>query len=92
MQQLSDMGEWSNTCVLEWEKIDCLLDEARAAAKGRCSAKHTGLFPWSPALQTAGQTLLYWKLRKSGFTTRKVNATMLTNLVKSLKLTVADIA
>jgi hypothetical protein len=35
--------------------------------------------------------LLYWKLRKSGFTTRKVNATMLTNLAKSSKLTVADI-
>ncbi len=91
LQQVSDTGEWSDACVLEWEKIDRLLDEARTAAEGRCAAKPTGLHPWSPALQAAGRTLLYWKLRKSGFTTKRVNTKMLTSLATSLQLKVVDI-
>ena len=51
LQRSSNTGEWTDASVREWEKIDRLLAEARASAKGKCEAKRTGILPWSPALE-----------------------------------------
>ena len=91
LQLRSDRGEWTDECLQEWETLDRLLAEIRSAAEGKCDAKRTGMFPWSPALETAGRTLLYWKLRKTGFTNKKTNAKMLATLAKDLTIPAVEI-
>jgi hypothetical protein len=86
LQHLSDKNLWSDACVLEWEVIDRRLLEARIFAEQKCKVKQSGMLPWSPALQTVGSTLLYWRLRMHRYTNRRVNLRMIKQPEKRLKL------
>jgi hypothetical protein len=84
LQQMLVQNFWTNECVLEWEVIDRRLAEARIFAERKCKVKRLGMLPWSPALQTAGSTLLYWRLRMHRYTSRQVNSCMFKRLEKQL--------
>ena len=92
LQQMSVHHVWSDECILEWEVIDRRLAEARIFAERKCKVKRSGMLPWSPALQTAGSTLLYWRLRMHRYTSRRVNSRMIKQLEKRLQLTPDDCA
>ena len=73
LSERSANGQWSETDIIEWEKIDDILDRGRRAAEDKCAARRSGQHPWSPELDRAGSRLLYWQLRLREFTGKKTN-------------------
>jgi hypothetical protein len=59
----SNNGEWDAECIVEYETMDALLQEGRAAAETKCRSREKRNYPWSPELEKAGSAALYWKLR-----------------------------
>ena len=58
----SKQGMWSATEIIEYEKLDSLLQEGRAAAENKCKPRDKSNYPWSPDLEKAGTAALYWKM------------------------------
>jgi len=79
MNQSNDQ-KWTDLSVDEWERIDSLLLESKVMAEGRCPAKPSGQYPWSPDLKRAGKNFLYWKLRRTSFYAVEENAAALLEL------------
>ncbi|WP_317203177.1 hypothetical protein, partial [Janthinobacterium sp.] len=73
--ELSVAGSWGQDEVLEWERIDNSLAQARQAAESNCPTKRPGKHPWSPDFDLAGKKVLYWKLQMREFTARAKNDT-----------------
>jgi hypothetical protein len=92
LQQMSMQNVWTDECALEWEVIDQRLAEARIFAERKCKVKRSCMLPWSPALQTAGSTLLYWCLRMHIYTSRRVNSRMIKRLKNRLQIMPVDCA
>ena len=90
LQQDSERGEWTDGSVEEWERLDCLLAEARRSAERKCKVKRSGQHPWSPALRASGQTWLYWKMRMRTFTGFPANAEVLAAMATELKIPDGD--
>ena len=92
LKQHSANGAWPANDTSNWELIDELLVQGRAAAEAKCPAKQTGGLPWSPELDLAGKRLLYWRLRCRKFTSGITNIIFLESLASSLQLTADDTA
>ena len=90
LQLSSENGTWGDSDIQAWEKIDHLLVLGRTAAENKCPPKKSGKYPWSPDLDLAGRTVLYWKLRLREFTSRDSNLMIIDRLALSLHLTDED--
>ena len=86
LQTQSESGHWTTEQVEEWEIIDNLLEEGRAGGEAKCPSKRSGMLPWSPVLDRAGKSLLYWKLRVREFMSRNVNLDLLDKLAEAVNL------
>lgn len=58
LTERSDNCNWGQEEVLEWEKIDASMVQARAAAEAKCPKKRSGKYPWSPEFDHAGKSLV----------------------------------
>ena len=74
LQKSSKEGKWCDESVMEYEVIDQLLSEGRSMGENKCPPKNSGAYPWTPDLDLAGVTLLYWKMRRRDFFTADINA------------------
>ena len=86
LQSHSDSGVWTTEQVVEWEVIDDLMEQGRAASEAKCPSRRSGMFPWSPELDRAGKRWLYWKLRIREFTSQNVNLDLLDKLAKEVNI------
>ena len=91
LQYSSENGTWTDEHVRKWEQIDLVLEEARLSSERKCKTKNSGQFPWSPALQIAGSTLLYWRMRLCKYTSQQVNQATLAKLEKLLQLKASEV-
>ena len=82
LMEQSDTGQWGPDAILEWERVDDSLAQARRAAEAKCPKKRSGQYPWSPDFDKAGKRLLYWRLRLREFTATK---STIEHLLRSLE-------
>ena len=86
LQAISEKGNWSEAEVKDWEIIDNLLEQGRAAAEAKCPSKRSGTLPWSPELNRAGKQLRYWQMRTREFTSRYLNYAQLERLAAEVNI------
>jgi hypothetical protein len=82
----SDIDQWSAEEIIEWGKIDDILDQGRRAAENKCAARRSGQYPWSPELDRAGSRLSYWQLWLREFTSKKNNLSTLNDLATAANI------
>jgi hypothetical protein len=82
----SDIDQWSAEEIIEWEKIDDILDQGRRPAENKCAARLSGQYSWSPELDRAGSRLSYWQLRLREFTSKKINLSTLNDLATAANI------
>ena len=86
LTECSEQGIFGSEEILEWERVDDSLAQARRASEAKCPKKRTGLHPWSPEFDKATKFLLYWKLRMREFNSRTSHEKVLDNLASALQL------
>ena len=70
----------------EYEKLDSLRDTGMKKAEKQCRKLKMGGYQWSPALQTARDTILFWTLIRRRLKRCKVGARRILRLKKRLHL------